>query len=327
MQLTKLLTATVAGLAVLAALAVQPALAQQYPTKPIQMIVPFPPGGSTDIMARILSAKLQDLLKQPVIVHNRGGAGGVIGTDAVARAAPDGYTLLLSSSAPLAVGLSLNPTIRYDVLKDLTPVSMVGDVPLVMVTNSKHEARSLSDLIALAKARPGKLTFALNALGSQSHLLTELLQLRTKTSINMIPYKGSGPAVVDLMAGVVAADIENMPAVLQHIRSGELRPLAVLSSGRSEYLPDVPTMAELGYPEFVASPWFALMAPGGTDPKIIELLNKHINGILKSEAVVETFSKQGAQPVIFSPSQTRKFIAQEIDKWADIVRETGAKLQ
>ncbi len=324
MQPIKLLAAMAASLAAMAA---QPALAQAYPAKPIQMIVPVPPGGSTDIMARVLSAKLQELLKQPVVVHNRGGAGGVIGTDAAARAAPDGYTLLLSSSAPLAVGLSLNPSIRYDVRKDLVPVSMVGDVPLVIVTNPKHEARSLADLVAHAKARPGEVTFALNALGSQAHLLTELLQLRTKTSINMIPYKGSGPAVIDLLGGVVAADIENVPAVLQHIRNGELRPLAILSSERSSHLPDVPTMVELGYPEFVASPWFAVMAPGGTDRKIVEFLNKHINDALKSDTVVEAFAKQGAQPLIFSPQETGKFIDQEIDKWADIVRETGAKLQ
>lgn len=324
MKLLNLLRIITAGLALTT---VVPTLAQTYPSKPIQMIVPFPPGGSTDIMARVLASKLQESLKQPVIVQNRSGAGGVIGTEAAVRSAPDGYTLLLSSSAPLAVGLSLNPEIRYNVLTDLVPVSMVGEVPLVIVTNPKLEVRSLADLIAYAKAKPGQITFALNALGSQSHLLTELLQLRTKISINMIPYKGSGPAVVDLLSGVVLADIENLPAVLQHIQSGNLRPLAVLSVEKSKYLPEVPTAVELGYPEFVALPWFAIMAPKGTDPKIVALLNKHINDALKSDDVIKAFEKQGADPVVFTPEQTREFIAKEIIKWADIVRETGAKLK
>ncbi len=324
MNLTKPIAAI--GACLMAVIA-QTTFAQPYPNKPIQMIVPFPPGGSTDIMARVLSERLQESLGQPVVIQTRTGAGGVIGTEAAARAAPDGYTLLLSSSAPLAVGLDLNPNIRYKVLTDFTPVSMVGDVSLVVITNSKFEATTFAELIAYAKAKPGKLTFALNALGSQSHLLTELLQLRTKTSINMIPYKGSGPAVIDMLGGAVAADIENMPAALQHIQSGRLRALAVLSAKRLDYLPEVPTMSELGFPEFVASPWFAVMAPQGTDPLIVELLNKHINQALRAPAVVETFAKQGARPVIATPTQTKDFIADEIKKWAAIVRETGAKLQ
>lgn len=324
MKALKLLRLLVTGLVLGIA---APAIAQTYPSKPITMIVPFPPGGSTDIMARVLAAKLQETLKQPIIVQNRAGAGGVIGTDAAARSAPDGYTLLLSSSAPLAVGLSLNPDIRYNVLTDLVPVSMVGDVPLVIVTNQKTNVKTLAELIDLAKAKPGEVTFALNALGSQSHLLTELFQLRTKTNINMIPYKGSGPAVIDLLGGVVAADIENLPAVLQHIRTGDLRPLAVLSAERSKYVPDVPTVVELGYPEFMAAPWFAVMAPKGIDPKIVDFLNRHINDALESPSVVEAFAKQGADPLVFTPEQTKKFITEEIDKWATIVRETGAKLK
>ncbi|AQB42852.1 Bug family tripartite tricarboxylate transporter substrate binding protein [Bordetella pertussis] len=326
MNMTRLLA--VIGIFIATAGIAAPVSADTYPARPIQMIVPFPPGGSTDVMARVLARTLQDSLGQPVVVQNRAGAGGVIGTDATAKSAADGYTLLLSSSAaPLAVGLSLMPSIPYKVLEDLVPVSMVGDVPLVLVTNPKLKLDSLDALIAQCKARPGEVAFALNALGSQAHLLTELFQLRTGAAINMIPYKGSGPAVVDLLGGVVAADIENMPAVLEHIRSGNLRALAILSSDRSTHFPAVPTMAELGYPEFVASPWFAVMAPKGTDPKIIVLLNRHINEALQSKAVVEAFAAQGATPVIATPDQTRGFIADEIQRWAGVVRETGAKLK
>ncbi len=324
---------TTLTLALSASLAVSawsvPAAAQpaDYPERPIQMIVPFPPGGSTDIMARVLSASLQESLGQAVVIQNRSGAGGVIGTEAAVKSDPDGYTLLLSSSAPLAVGLDLNPNIAYDVLADLTPVSMVGEVPLVLVTHPDYPVSSVDELIARAKAQPDEVTFALNALGSQSHLLTELFQLRTETSINMIPYKGSGPAVVDLLGGVVSANIENMPAVLEHIRNGRLRPLAILSAERSEYLPDVPTFSELGMEEFVASPWFAMMAPHGTDPAIVAMLNERINQALASDAVIEAFSRQGAAPVIATPEETSAFISEEIQKWSDIVRETGATLQ
>lgn len=302
-------------------------LAAAYPDKPVRMIVPFPPGGSTDIMARVLSNTLQQQMGQPFVVQNRAGAGGVIGTDAAAKSDPDGYTILLSSSAPLAVGLDLYKNIPYDVLQDLVPVSMVGEVPMVLVTNPDFEAKTLPQLIGYARANPGKLTFALNALGSQSHLLTELFQVRTGTSINMIPYKGSSPAVADLLGGVVAANFENLPVVLEHIKSGRLRAVAVLSPERLGYLPDVPTFTELGMKEFVASPWFAMVAPKGTPPEIVKTLNENINKALASDQVKDAFSKQGASPIIQSPEATGRFIQDEIGKWSTIVKETGAKLQ
>lgn len=302
-------------------------LAAAYPDKPVRMIVPFPPGGSTDIMARVLSNTLQQQMGQPFVVQNRAGAGGVIGTDAAAKSDPDGYTILLSSSAPLAVGLDLYKNIPYDVLQDLVPVSMVGEVPMVLVTNPDFEAKTLPQLIGYARANPGKLTFALNALGSQSHLLTELFQVRTGTSINMIPYKGSSPAVADLLGGVVSANFENLPVVLEHIKSGRLRALAVLSPERLGYLPDVPTFTELGMKEFVASPWFAMVAPKGTPPEIVKTLNENINKALASDQVKDAFSKQGASPIIQSPEATGRFIKDEIGKWSTIVKETGAKLQ
>jgi tripartite-type tricarboxylate transporter receptor subunit TctC len=303
------------------------ALGQAWPAKQVRMIVPFPPGGTTDIMARVLSERLQTALGQPFVVENRSGAGGVIGTEATAKSAPDGYTIMLSSSAPLAVGLKLYSKVPYDVMKDLAPVSMVGDVTMVLVAGSGFKAANVKEMIDYAKANPGKLNLAIPALGSQGHLLTELFRLRTGTSINIIPYKGSGPAVIDLISGVVDGDFENLPAVIEHIKAGKLRALAVLSPKRIPLLPDTPTFVELGMPEFVASPWFAIVAPAGTPREIVMRLNQEINKALSSPAVQSVFAKQGANPVIATPEETGKFFREEIDKWAKIVAETGAKLQ
>ena len=315
-------------LAMLAAAVLAPiAHGQSYPTKQVKMIVPFPPGGSTDIMARVIASRLQTALGQPFVVENRSGAGGVIGTEATAKSAPDGYTLMLASSAPLAVGLKLYPKLPYDVQRDLVPVSMVGEVGMVLVTNPAFPAQTVKDMVAYAKANPGKLSFGLNALGSQSHLLTALFQLRTGTSINMIPYKGSAPAVVDLIGGTINADFENVPAVIEHVKAGKLRAVATLSAQRTSVFPDTPTFAELGMPEFVAAPWFAIVAPAGTPPAIVSKLNAEINKILATQEVNDIFAKQGATPVISSPEQTGAFFRQEIDKWAKVVAETGAKLQ
>ncbi len=303
------------------------ALGQAWPSKQVKMIVPFPPGGTTDIMARVLSERLQTAFGQPFVVENRSGAGGVIGTEVTTKSAPDGYTILLSSSAPLAVGLKLYKKVPYDVMKDLAPVSMVGDVTMVLVAGSGFKAANVKETIEYAKANPGKLNLAIPALGSQGHLLTELFRLRTGTSINIIPYKGSGPAVIDLISGVVDGDFENLPAVIEHIKSGKLRALAVLSAKRIPLLPDTPTFAELGMPEFVASPWFAIVAPAGTPREIVMKLNQEINKSLSSPAVQAVFAKQGANPVIATPEETGAFFRSEIDKWAKIVAETGAKLQ
>ncbi len=303
------------------------AYGQAYPAKQVKIIVPFPPGGSTDIMARVIASRLQTALGQPFVVENRSGAGGVIGTEATAKSAADGYTVMLSSSAPLAVGLKLYPKLPYDVQRDLTPVSMVGEVGMVLVTNPNFQAQTIKDMVAYAKANPGKLSFGLNALGSQSHLLTALFQVRTGTSINMIPYKGSGPAVIDLIGGTINADFENVPAVIEHIKAGKLRAVATLSAKRTDVLPNTPTFAELGMPEFVAAPWFAIVAPAGTPAAIVSKLNAEINKVLAAPDVKEIFAKQGANTVIASPEETGAFFRQEIEKWAKVVAETGAKIE
>ena len=303
------------------------ACAQGYPNRTVRMVVPFPPGGTNDILARIVSERLQRVMGQSFAVENRGGAGGVIGAEVVAKAAPDGYTLLLASSAPLAVGLSLFQKVPYDVMKDFAPVAMVADVTVVMVSYPGFKPQSVKDVVGYATANPGALRAALPALGSMHHLLTELFRLQTKTRINMIPYKGTGPAVADLIAGHVDVDIENLPAVIGHIRSGRLKALAVASAERSELLPEVATFKELGYPELVASPWFALVAPAGTPREIVARLNETLNAFLREPETKELLAKQGANPMIYTPEQTGQMIRQEIDKWAKVVKESGAKLQ
>jgi tripartite-type tricarboxylate transporter receptor subunit TctC len=315
----------VAGL--LALLFCAAANAQAYPTRTVRLVVPFPPGGTNDILGRIVSERLQKVLGQSFAVENRGGAGGVIGAEVVAKSAPDGYTLLLASSAPLAVGLSLFKTLPYDVMKDFAPVAMIADVTVVMVAYPGFKPQSVKEVVDYARANPGALRAALPALGSMHHLLTELFRLQTKTQINMIPYKGTGPAVADLMGGVVDVDIENLPAVIGHIRSGRLKAFAVASPERSELLPEVATFKELGYPELVAAPWFALVAPAGTPREIVARLNETVNAFLREPETRALFAKQGANPMVYTPEQTGQLIKQEIDKWAKVVKESGAKLQ
>jgi len=313
---------------ILAALAtVATATAQPYPSRPVKVIVPYPPGGTNDILARIMGERLQKAMGQTFLIENRSGAGGVIGADAGAKAAPDGYTLLLSSSAPLAVGLGLYQKVPYDVVRDFSPVAMIADATITVVSYPGFKPQNINEVVAYAKANPGELKVALNSLGSMHHLLTEMFRLRTNTKINMIPYKGTGPAVVDLLAGHVDMDFENLPAVIQHIRGGRLRALAVGSAQRSELLPEVPTLKELGLTDLVAAPWFALVAPAGTPREIIVRLNAEVNKILSLPETKELLAKQGADPILRTPEETTAFIHQEVDKWARIVKESGAKLQ
>lgn len=301
--------------------------AQAYPARSVRVVVPFPPGGTNDILGRIIAERLQRTLGQSFLIENRSGAGGVIGADAVAKSAADGYTLLLASSAPLAVGLSLYTKVPYDVLKDFTPVAMIADVTVVLVSYPGFKPQNVKEVVDYASANPGALRAALPALGSMHHLLTELFRLQTRTKFTMIPYKGTGPAITDLMAGHVDVDIENLPAVINHIRSGRLRAMAVASAERSELLPEVATFKELGYPELVAAPWFALVAPAGTPREMVARLNESVNTFLREPETKVLLAKQGANPMAYTPEQSGELIRKEIDKWARVVRESGAKLE
>jgi tripartite-type tricarboxylate transporter receptor subunit TctC len=317
--------ATLAALS-LAALASH-AGAQAWPAKPIRMVSAFPPGGTTDILARVLGQKLTEVLGQPVVVENKVGAGGMIGTEAVAKSAPDGYTFLVGNSGALASGLSLYPNIGYDPAKDFASVAIIGDVTIVLAANPQVPVRSMREMIDLAKAKPGELSIAIASVGGIHHLLIEQMKKETGMNLINVPFKGSAPAVTALIGGVVQFDLDNLPAILQNIKAGQARPIAVGDTARSPVLPDVPTFAEAGLPTLSASPWFALVAPAGTPPAIIERMNREVVAILKTPEMRDKFAAQGLNARWSTPAEADQLIRSEITRWARVVKESGAKLE
>ncbi len=301
--------------------------AQSFPVKPVRIIVPFPAGGPADIIARHLAERLTAMLGQSFMVDNRGGAGGFIGTEAVAKARADGYTLLVTSSGPVASGLALYGNVAYDAAKDLTAVAVVANATVVLLATPRFPAATVGELIAIARSKPDSVRVALNSVGSIQHLLAELLRARNGTRMVFVPYKGSGPAIVDLVAGQVDIDFESLPGVVQLLQAGRLKALAVASALRSELIPGVPTFRELDMPEFIADPWFAMMAPAATPRPTIDTLSNAVGRILRLPEVKEQFAKQGASPVLMTTEEAGKFIRGEITRWARVVAETGAKLE
>lgn len=306
---------------------VSPAWAETYPVKPAKVVVAFPPGGNSDILGRMVATELSLAFKQPFVVENRAGASGIVGTGSVAKADPDGYTLLLGASGALASSLSLFPDIRYDVPRDFACVGLVADNPIVLAARPNLKANSVAELIALAKAQPKTLNVGLPSVGALQHLLGELFQIRTGTKFTNIPYKGSSPAIVDLAAEQVDLDFDNLSAILPFIQSKQVKPLAIASKERSPVLPDVPTMAEVGYPDLTASPWFALVAPKATPPEIIQSLNEKLVRIMKAPEVQDRLAKQGANALWSTPQECDAFIASEIARWAKVIREAGVRAQ
>ncbi|MBN9426624.1 MAG: tripartite tricarboxylate transporter substrate binding protein, partial [Burkholderiales bacterium] len=288
-------------------------------------IVPFPPGGPTDIISRLVAARLSEMLGQQFLVENRPGANGVIGTDAVSRAKPDGYTLLISASGPLASGLPLYKNLNYDVLRDFVSITPVALSSIVLVGSRNFPPRTLPEVIAAAKAKPNSVKAELNTVGSMHHLLTELLRVRAGIDLVHVPYKGSAPAIVDLVAGHVDIGFESLPGVLDLIRSGRLTPFAIAGKQRLEVLPNVPTFTELGMPEFVAEPWFAMIAPKAVAPEVVDVLSKALRTVLQAPDTATQFDKQGMVPVWMSTDDAGRFLRNEVSRWAAIVKETGAK--
>jgi tripartite-type tricarboxylate transporter receptor subunit TctC len=321
---SRLIGAAVAALVVGASLA--PAMAQSYPDKPVKLVIPFPPGGTTDIVGRILAQRLGEALGKPFVVENKPGAGGIVGTDYVAKAAPDGYTLLLGNSGALASGITLFPSIPYNVSRDFAPISMITDVSIVLAVNPKLPVKTVGELVAYTKAHPAQLNVALPSVGSMHHLLTEQFKISAGMNFVTVPYKGSGPAVLDLIGDHVQMDFDNLPALAPHIQSGQVRALAVADAKRSEFLPDVPSMKEAGYPDIVASPWFAMMAPSGTPRPIIDHLNRQVVKIMQSEDMKQKLREQGANARWSTPEECGAFIRSEIDRWAKVVKMAGVKL-
>jgi tripartite-type tricarboxylate transporter receptor subunit TctC len=295
-----------------------------YPTKPVRLVVPFPPGGTTDILARAVAQTLSEAWGQQVIVDNHPGAGGNNGSDLVAKAPHDGYTLLMGTVGTHAINPSLYAKMPYDHVKDFTPVILVAGVPNVLVVNPSVPAHSVEELIALAKANPGKLNFASSGNGTSIHLSGELFKTMTGTQITHVPYKGSAPALTDLMGGQVQLMFDNLPSSLAFIKAGKLRALAVTTSTRSAALPDVPTLAESGLPGFEASSWFGVLAPAGTPREIVVKLNGAIDAWLASAGAREKLAAQGAIAAGGPPDAFVRHIATETAKWAKVVKASGA---
>jgi len=299
--------------------------AQAEPGKTLRLIVPFPPGGSTDILARAIGAKLGTALGQTVVIDNKPGAGGALGAGEAARAQPDGNTLLMGHIGVLAVNPSLYPKLPYDALKSFVPVAWVARVPNVLVVNANAPIKSLADLIAKARAQPGKLTYSSGGNGSAAHISFEYLKLKAGFFMLHIPYRGTAPSVTDLLGGQVDATFTGAPAVLPHVRAGRLRALAVSSPQRLPTLPDVPTVAESGFPGFDADQWYGIVAPAGTPAALVARLNAEINKALQTPAVAQQLAGEGAIPMPGTPKAFADLIASEIPRWAQVVKAGSIK--
>jgi tripartite-type tricarboxylate transporter receptor subunit TctC len=302
------------------------AQADGYPSKSIRIIVPYPPGGFNDTLARTLGQKLNEKWGQAVIVDNRPGGGTTIGTNLAAKSAPDGYTLLIVSFA-FAVNPSLYATLPYDTSKDFAPVVLAANTPNLLVVNPDLPAKSVKELITLARSKPGALNYASAGNGSSNHLSMELFKSLTGVDAVHIPYKGSAPAVIDLIGGQVDLMFDNVPNVLAQVKAGKLRALAVSSGERSPFVKGLPTVAESGVPGFDVSVWFGVVAPAGTPQPVIAKLNAEINGVLKLPEIRQAFNSQGVETAGGTPAKFAAFIATQTTKWAKVVRDSGAKAE
>ena len=313
--------------AVVFALAALPLAAQTYPAKAVHIIVPFPPSGAADLLTRALGKKLSESWGQAVVADNRPGAGGNIGAEAAAKSVPDGYTLFMAAVTTHAVSMSLYTKLGYDLEKDLMPVSLVANVPHILVAHPALPARNLVELIAYLKAQGGKVNFASQGNGTLSHLEYELMKSMGGFTANHIPYKGSAPAMIDLLAGTVSVFFDSIPSSLPQVRSGKLRGIAVASSRRSPVLPDLPTLSEAGLKGFTADSWFGIMAPAGTPREIIAKLNADVMKSLDSAEVKDIITRQGGEVMGSTPEQMAAQIRGDREKWGRVIRESGAKLE
>jgi len=322
------LSRTLLAGALLAALPVT-ALAQAkttYPTKPVRLIVAFPPGGSTDIIARLVGQKLSERLGQQVIIDNRGGAGGMLGTEIAARANADGYTLTMGTTSTHVIAPAAYPSVNYDPVTDFVPITLVASTPYLLVLNPSVPAKSVKDFVGLMKSQPGKLNYASAGAGSTTHLAMEMLKLASGTDIVHIPYKGNGPAGAAVVGGQVQALFGSMPAVLPQAKSGKVRAIGVGTAKRSPALPDVPTVAEQGYPGFDVSLWLGFFAPKGTPAPITTKLYNELVAIAKSPDMKEQFERNGADPAWTTPAELTKLMKSELAKYSKVIKDANIKL-
>jgi tripartite-type tricarboxylate transporter receptor subunit TctC len=321
------LLGAVALLAAAAASAATPAaIPAVYPTQPVRLVVPFPPGGGADNLARTIMPRVEALLGKPIIIDNRPGAGGNLGAELVARAAPDGYTLLYGTNGTHSINASLYRQLRFDPVKDFAPVSRLTTIPALLIVNAALPVASVADLIRLARAQPGKLNFASAGNGTTSHLAGELFKTMAGVDIVHVPYRGGAPAAIDLIGGQVQMMIDVMPNAYPLVRSGRVRGLAVSTAQRVGAAPEFPTIAETGVPGFEASAWDGVLAPAGTPEPVIDRLNAAIREALKDPALVEALARLGAQPVTSTPQEFAHHIQTSTEKWAAVVKTSGAKV-
>jgi tripartite-type tricarboxylate transporter receptor subunit TctC len=310
----------VVGLSLL--LAPLAAKAQDFPTKQIRLIVPFPPGGPNDIIARVVGQRMSEIIKQPLVIDNRGGQGGVLGTDVVAKAAPDGYTIGIVSASSLVISPTMDK-VAYNVPKDFAPVTLVTTVPEMLVVATNVPAKNMAELVALAKAQPGKLNFASAGIGGLPHLAGELFKLTAGIDIVHVPYRGAAPAINDLLGQQVQMTFLDLPVILPQIKAGMLRPIALGAPERATTAPDVPTTAEVGMPDLLIENWYGMIAPAGTPEKIVATLNRVANEAMNDPGVKAKLAEQGLTVAGNTPEQFRGFIDNETKKWARVIKDAG----
>ena len=321
LRLIGLITA-LAGVAPLAA----PATAQPFPARLVRFVVPQTPGGATDVFARKIGQALSERWGQPVVIENRAGAGGVLGTDSVAKSAPDGYTLLVTYAGSQAINPSLYPKIPFDSVGDFQTVATLAVTPFILIVNPKLPAQTLAEFIALAKAKPGSLTYASSGNGSVNHLLGEMLKTDTGIDMLHVPYRGVAPAITDVIGGQVDAAFSSVPSVLQMVRGGNVRALAVSSARRIAAAPEIPTIAESGLPGFDVNPWWGILAPAGTDMAIVRKINSDVADILHTREMIDFLATQGAEPLITSPEQFLEILRADLVKWAKVVKDASVTI-
>ncbi len=302
------------------------AAAQQYPTKAIRFVVPFAPGGGTDIIGRVVAQALNDALGQPVVVDNRGGAGSTLGTEIVAKSPADGYTILFGNIS-LAFNATLYTKLRYDTIRDLAPISLSAVQPNILVIHPGLPAKNLKEFIELARANPGKYNYASAGTGSGTHLAAELLKLQTKIDIVHVPYKGTGPALTDLLGGQINMMVSTFASALPHVKSGRMRALGVTTVKRSPAAPDVPTLIEGGVAGYDYSTWYGLLAPAGTPKPIIDMLNASNRKVLARDDIKQKLESQGVDPIVNTPAEFSAYMKSETEKWGKVVKATGAKAE
>ena len=303
-----------------------PAAAQPYPSRVVKLIVPQTPGGATDVFARKIGQLLSEKWGQPVVIENRAGAGGVVGTEVVARSAPDGYTLLVTYAGSQAINPALYPKIPFDSVKDFQTVATLASTPFVLIVHPKLPAKDLAEYVALARAKPDALTYASSGNGSVNHLLGEMLKTEADIKMLHVPYRGVAPAITDVIGGQVDSAFSSVPSVLQMVQSDKVRALAISSAKRIAAAPQIPTIAESGFPGFDVNPWWGILAPAGLDAAIVRKINEDVANILRTREMIDFLAAQGAEPLVTSPEAFLKILEADVVKWAKVVKSAGVTL-